>query len=78
MKATKIALIAATVISVPTAYAASPDFNYVEGGYAKIDVDNSDYEPDGFKVSGSALVGKNVFVNAVSYTHLTLPTKRIV
>ncbi|GAC25138.1 porin family outer membrane protein [Paraglaciecola mesophila KMM 241] len=67
MKVSKIALLAATVISVPTAYAASPDFNYVEGGYSKIDVDNSDYEPDGFKVSGSALVGKNVFVNG-SYT----------
>ena len=32
MKATKIALIAATVISVPTAYAASPDFNQLSLG----------------------------------------------
>ena len=67
MKASKIALLAATVISVPSVYAASPDFNYVEGGYAKIDVDDTSYDPDGFKVSGSALVGKNVFLNG-SYT----------
>ena len=50
MKASKLALFAATVISVPTAYAASPDFNYVEGGYAKIDVEAEleDYDENGY------------------------------
>ena len=71
MKASKIALFAATVISMPSVYAASPDFNYVEGGYAKIDVDNSDYEPDGLTAGIRSRVTPNIELDGgVSYIDL--------
>lgn len=64
MKTSKIALlVAASFLCAPAVFAASPDFNYVEGGYTELEFDNSNFEPDGIKVSGSASVSKNLFLN---------------
>ncbi|MFQ3235994.1 MAG: opacity protein-like surface antigen [Paraglaciecola sp.] len=81
MKTSTVALlVAASLLVTPAAFAASPDFNYVEGGYTKLDFDNSNFKPDGFKVSGSASVSHNLYLNAaytdasdgVDYNHLSL------
>jgi len=81
MKTSKIALlVTASFLCAPAVFAASPNFNYVEGGYTKLDFDNVNFEPDGFKVSGSASVSNNLFLNGsytdasdgVDYNHLSL------
>jgi opacity protein-like surface antigen len=60
-------LVAASLLGAPAVFAASPNFNYVEGGYTRLDFNNSNVEPDGFKVSAWALVSNNLFFNG-SYT----------
>ncbi|MFQ3197297.1 MAG: hypothetical protein ACI8R9_002848 [Paraglaciecola sp.] len=64
MKNSKITLlVTASLLGAPAVFAASPNFNYVEGGYTKLDFDSRNVEPDGFKVSGWASVSKNLFLN---------------
>lgn len=60
-------MLAASFFVAPAVFAASPDFNYVEGGYTKQDYSKSNVEPDGFKISASALVSQNIFING-AYT----------
>ncbi|MFT6896830.1 MAG: opacity protein-like surface antigen [Paraglaciecola sp.] len=81
MKTSKIALlVAASLLGAPAVFAASPNFNYVEGGYTKLDFDKSNFEPDGVKISGSASVSNNLFLNGsysdasdrVDYNQLSL------
>lgn len=40
----------------------SPAWNYVQGGYSQLDVDDMDSEPSGFNLEGSVQMGTNVFV----------------
>ncbi len=47
-----------------TTSAKAPHWNFVEGSYLSVDVDDSDIEPDGFALSGSYLLSENVFVAA--------------
>ena len=65
MKSSIIALAtAATFAAAFTANAdtSSPEWTYLQAGYAQLDVDGADEEPDGFGVEGSYLFNENVFV----------------
>ncbi|BDX05850.1 outer membrane beta-barrel protein [Planctobacterium marinum] len=47
-----------------SAFAKSPDWNLVELSYVKAEIDDTDFEPDGFALSGSALITENIFLLA--------------
>ncbi len=44
------------------ALAASPSWTYVEGGYTRLDADNSGFDPDGLVISGTHLVAKDIYI----------------
>lgn len=68
MKNIKIPLlVAAAMTCAPAVFAASPDFSFVEAGYTQLDFDNKRFEPDGFKIAGSASVSNNLFLTG-AYT----------
>lgn len=67
MKSTIIALATASAFAAASAAHAdtsSPEWNYLQAGYAQLDVDEFDDEPDGFGVAGAYLFNENVFVRA--------------
>lgn len=53
-----------------SAFANSPGWDLVELSYIKAEIDDTDFEPDGFGLSGSALLTENVFLTA-DYTALS-------
>lgn len=55
--------IASLVLAPAVVFAASPEYNYVEGNYVNTDVDGVD-DGDGFGIAGSAEVGENIFIFA--------------
>ncbi len=57
---------AAVALTVP-ALAEQPSYNYIQGGYQRIDVDGgpvADFDGDGFGLGGSFEIGENWHVNA--------------
>ena len=65
MKSNIITLATAATFAVAfTAHAdtSSPEWTYLQAGYAQLDVDGFDEEPDGFGVEGAYLFNENVFV----------------
>jgi long-subunit fatty acid transport protein len=53
-----------SALSVSTvSMAKSPSWNNVGLGYVSVDIDDSDFEPTGFILSGSKLINDNVYVN---------------
>lgn len=57
-------LLLSTLSISSTAMAKAPSWNNVGFGYASYDIDNTDYEPTGFVLSGSHLVSENIYVHA--------------
>lgn len=55
-------LLAAATLLSSQVFAASPKWDLVELDYVKIDIDDSNIEPDGFAVKWSSLVTDNIFV----------------
>ena len=45
-------------------FAADLNYNFVQAGYQKVDIDDASEDADGFVVSGSFEVGENVFISA--------------
>jgi opacity protein-like surface antigen len=54
-----------TTISISSAaMAKAPSWNNIGLGYINVDIDDTDYEPSGFVLSGSHLLNDNVYVHA--------------
>ncbi|NMP15176.1 outer membrane beta-barrel protein [Thalassotalea sp. Y01] len=72
-KLTTIAsLVTLSFASFASAAAESPNWRFIEGSYVSAEVDDSDidYEPDGFGIAGSTLIGENVILGA-SYSSVS-------
>jgi hypothetical protein len=63
------ALLSSFLISSPV-LAKAPDWNFLELGYAKTDVDEAPFEPSGYVFQGSRLIGESV-IFAASYSDLS-------
>lgn len=64
----KAVLLICGLFSTASALAASPNWDYVQGGYYITDIDDIDgLDPKGFGIAGAKSLGKNVFVRG-SYT----------
>ncbi|NDV90772.1 outer membrane beta-barrel protein [Alteromonas sp. 345S023] len=60
---TLLAVVTATLSSY-SAMADTPDWQYVEGGYTKVDFDgNESFEPDGLNINSKYLLNSNVYLN---------------
>ncbi len=58
-------LLAAALLLVPvTSFAEGLSYNYVEGGYVKVDLDDADVDADGFRARVSGLVSESIYLFA--------------
>lgn len=52
-----------TVAMIPmVALAEQPSYNFVEGGYQRVNLDDIDVDPDGIYLKGNFALGENVFL----------------
>ena len=64
-----LSLIAAATLFSAQALADSPKWDLIELDYVKVDIDDTDFEPNGFSITGTKLLTDNIFMTG-SYTDL--------